>query len=422
MRKKFSKFALEGIVSQGVLSALSFLWIALLARQLSVSQMGLVMVSLASSSAIIAFCGFSLQHSISVKACQYDKQTAVTNGLLALIIAGAITGFIGFIVAAIFSLQRKYGVSEIFCGMLVSVQLVHAYISSIARSIDRFRLANVLSIIQPGIFSFLIFLNAPVGLTPSIQLVFAQYMASSIVSIILYFIIFHRDNLIKLSVVEWQIVGSLFKFGSRAQFGNMAKEVMYRADLFLVSIILGSAASGYYAVVLKVIDGVGRYVDGLGLILLPTIAKLKPSHRNDLTIIMVSRTILFASVISILISMSGSYIVELLFGENFQPSVKLLEIGIYSTIPLFAWKVLANDFIGRGFLGCYAASTLIGAVSIIFLNYIFLEVYGLIVAPWVLIFSYGIAFTILLVLAYYKFGMLLIPKIKGNTSYKVNNE
>jgi O-antigen/teichoic acid export membrane protein len=113
----------------------------------------------------------------------------------------------------------------------------------------------------------------------------------------------------------------------------------------------------------------------------------------------------FAFFISLGVAALGEHVVDLLFGELFLPSAPLLKIGIFALIPLSAWKILANDFIGRGLLAHYAASATVGSTSIISLNYLLLSRYGVIAAPWVLIVSYSISACMLIKLAHYRLGI-----------------
>lgn len=405
MSPKFHNFAFDAVAFQCALSLLGFTWVAVLAHYLNVSAMGKVMVAIGVATTITTLSGFGLQHSISVKAGKYDDSFVVSNGFLAICIAGSIAGIIGYSIALIASAPEKLGINESICGVITATQLLNVFLISMMRAIHRFRFANVLSIIQPLLFTIQIIGSIALAQTLSPQIVLLEYCASAAISAFIGVILFSRLNLLITSSVNKQIINELFIFGFKAQFGNILKEAMYRADLYMVSFLLGSVAAGFYAVVLKVIEGFGRFVDALGLIMLPMIAKLNRSERNDLTKKVTLTTVAFALVISLGVAALGEHVVSIIFGQQFLPSAPLLKIGIFALIPLSAWKILANDFIGRGLLAHYAASAAVGSISIMSLNYLFLSHYGVIVAPWVLIASYSMSACILIEMAHYRLGI-----------------
>ena len=393
----FKKNALEAVVVQLIVSICNFIWMGLVTRALSVSESGSIFVAMGIATTINTLAGFGLQHSVTISAHQYSGQLIITNGFISLCIAALVAGVGGVGVIVFLSIPKGLNTSEFTYGMLVAVQLINVYLLAFLRAVNRFRTANVVMVIQPILMSFLLLktfaFSEPINPSDCIN----KYILSSVAQLLTSVAIMTRSGLIVFSVLDWNMVMNYFKFGQKAQYGNILKEAMYRSDLLLVASLLGDGDAGLYAVVLKIIEGFGRFVDAIGLIMLPTVARISKAGQDQLRGKMVILTGLGALICAISVSINKNIIIEKMFGSGFRGSIELLGIGVYGMIPLFIWKMLANDSIGRGRFGQYSLSAGLGAASIVLLNYCFLSKYGVIAAPWILLFSYSVAAVTLMV-------------------------
>ena len=405
---RFRQTVLEALLFQATLTLLGFMWVVIAARYLDVSSMGDVMVAIGAASTITMLCGFGLQHGIAVKSRVYDNGQIVSNGLALIILAGIIAGVFSYVIAVSVSVQQKLDVSPFLCAVVSLTQVLYIYALSLLRTINRFRLANSLSIVQPLFFNLLLILYVSGHEFLATRVVLMTFCASQAISVFAIILSFLRLNLFGASRVKYSIAREIIHFGWKAQAGNISKEALYRGDLYVVTAVLGSSAAGNYSVVLKLIEGLGRFVDAIGAIVLPIVARFNKEKQNTLTKNIMLITIPISTLIAIIVFFFSDRIIVTLFGEQFYSSIHLLKIGVFAFIPLALWKLLANDFIGRGLLLFYFISATIGAAIIILTNYFLLDRFGLTLAPWVMVLSYTVSACVLLAAAHYSLGVRIL--------------
>ena len=408
----FRRTIFEALFFQGIITLLGFMWLVIATRYLTISSMGDVMVAFGAASTITMLCGFGLQHGITVKAGVYDNAHIVSNGLTIIILAGLIAGVFSYALAEIVSAHNKLNVSTFLCALISLTQVLCVYALSLVRTIHRFRLANSLSIIQPLSFNLLIIFCAIVCELLSTRIMLMAFCASQAITVLALILVYLRMKLFDASLVKYSIASEIIRIGWKAQVGNMSKEALYRGDLYVVTSVLGSAAAGNYSVVLKLIEGLGRFVDAIGAIVMPVVARFSNEQQNHLTLKIITTTIPISTLIALIVSVFSEKIIVSLFGSQFYSSAPLLEIGIYAFIPLTLWKLLVNDFIGRGLLLYYITSATFGAIVIILANYIYLDRFGLMLAPWVMILSYSLSACILLAATHYKLGVRIYSSFR----------
>lgn len=392
MKKSFLSLVFEAVLFQGLTALLGLAWVSISAHQLDAASLGVVLVTLNGANTLIVLCGMGLQHAVSVKAATLSAASVVTHGLVAIALAAAVAtlgaGLLWAVVGS--TVVPAFGIA------LVPSLFVYVYATALVRALHCFRAANFLMLGQAVALNALLVGAWSHDMIFSAALVLACLIASNLVFALVAVISALTLGGFDARGMSAAVVRELMRFGGQAQVGNVLKEVMYRADLYLVSWLLGSAAAGLYAVVLKVIEGLGRFVDATGLVLLPLIARFSTHERNRLTGSVTSVALPVSLLMALVIAASSGWVLRVFFGEPYVAASGLLVVGIFALTPLAIWKILANDVIGRGLLREYAASALVGAMLIVLGNGALLGVWGLQAAPWVLVSSYLAAAVVLM--------------------------
>lgn len=139
-------------------------------------------------------------------------------------------------------------------------------------------------------------------------------------------------------------------FGWRAHLSNVLTYLNYRADLFLVNLLLSPAAAGIYLVAVQIAERLWITATSASDVILPRLARsyAKESEETALTPI-VARWVFSASLMgAAALGLAGHLLIFILFGNEFLPA----EVALYWLLPGVAVaslrKVVASDISARG--------------------------------------------------------------------------
>lgn len=139
-------------------------------------------------------------------------------------------------------------------------------------------------------------------------------------------------------------------FGWRAHLSNVLTYLNYRADLFLVNLLLSPAAAGIYLVAVQIAERLWITATSASDVILPRLARsyAKDPEETALTPI-VARWVFSASLVgAAALGLAGHLLIFILFGNEFLPA----EVALYWLLPGVAVaslrKVVASDISARG--------------------------------------------------------------------------
>jgi O-antigen/teichoic acid export membrane protein len=407
-KRSFGVAALEGIVFHGAAVVLGIAWVYIVARLLDVSSMGRLLVTMNVANSVLTIFSLGLPHSFAIRSRELDRITLTSNALVATLGMATVSSLALFAVGRLVpQLDAWLLAGSGLLPLLVFLMFIQTLGSWILRAAFRFRESNLIAIGLLALFNVqLIFLSLSRERATAEE-VLRMYVSAAAGSAAIALVVILVRCGFRASLVSRATLRNLFLVGGHVQVGNLLKETMYKADLYLVGWLLGPAAAGAYGSMLKIIEAIARFVDAVGLVILPFVAKGSEDERRRIVYRTVSITFPVALAFAIVVSVGASLLVDLLFGEGYAMSADLLRVGIFALVPLAVWKILANDVIGRGRVRIYILSTAIGAAVILLLNLLMLRWVGLGAAPWILIVSYGLAAAVLLMLARLRFGLSL---------------
>lgn len=179
--------------------------------------------------------------------------------------------------------------------------------------------------------------------------------------------------------IRWApgIVRQAFAFGSRAQVGNLAWFIHYRADMFLVAYFAGPVALGFYAAAVGLAEKLYLAPSAIGTVLFPRVAAGDPAQARRLTP-QASRHTLFLTVcLSVILAALARPVVQILYGSEFLPSVTPLWLLLPGVVSLAVGRVVSADLSGRGLPGVVARANVSMAVLNIALNLWWIPIWGL---------------------------------------------
>jgi O-antigen/teichoic acid export membrane protein len=141
----------------------------------------------------------------------------------------------------------------------------------------------------------------------------------------------------------------LFLYGIKAHIGRLLSFLNYRFDIFLINAFLNPIAVGYYSVSVAIVEKLCLLSASASVVLFPRIASEKDEKRRKEFTPIVSRNVLFVTMMgAIFVYFISRWGVMLLYSKVYLPSVCPLQILLPGIIALSVARVLSNDIAGRG--------------------------------------------------------------------------
>lgn len=200
-------------------------------------------------------------------------------------------------------------------------------------------------------------------------------------------------------------------YGAQAHLANVLFFLIFRADMFFVNLFLGPAHVGLYAITVGLTEKIWMLSEAASIVLFPQVAAEIDNVKVTRFTPLVTRTVLWITVLGALVlGLLSHRVVLLLYGEAFLPAVTALQILLGGVVTLSAGRVLGSDIAGRGKPIDNAYRAFAAAATNIALNVLWIPRFGIIGAAWASTVSYTISFLI---------ALFLYCRLSGNRWTKV---
>lgn len=141
---------------------------------------------------------------------------------------------------------------------------------------------------------------------------------------------------------------SVLSLGLRGQLGNLATFFNYRLDVFIVNYFFDTTQVGLYAVGVLVAEGLWQIPHAAALTLFPRTARTLNDGATKFTCLVIRQVLLVACVSGAAMALLSPWVIPLVFGSRFAPSVPVIWWILPGTIALSVSKVICADLAGRG--------------------------------------------------------------------------
>lgn len=143
-------------------------------------------------------------------------------------------------------------------------------------------------------------------------------------------------------------VRSVLNLGLRGQLGNLATFFNYRLDVFIVNYFFNPTQVGLYAVGVLVAEGLWQIPQAAALALFPRTARTLNEGASAFTCLVIRHVLFIACVTGAAMALLSPWVIPLVFGARFSPSVPVIWWILPGTIALSVSKVICADLAGRG--------------------------------------------------------------------------
>lgn len=141
---------------------------------------------------------------------------------------------------------------------------------------------------------------------------------------------------------------SVLNLGLRGQLGNLATFFNYRLDVFIVNYFFDTTQVGLYAVGVLVAEGLWQIPHAAALALFPRTARTLNDGATKFTCLVIRQVFLVACVSGAAMALLSPWVIPLVFGARFAPSVPVIWWILPGTVALSVSKVICADLGGRG--------------------------------------------------------------------------
>jgi len=180
-----------------------------------------------------------------------------------------------------------------------------------------------------------------------------------IAALVVWFIILVVDAFINFVFVnqasrkiKWRFSVPVFKesivYGLKIYLGNLVQFLNYRLDMFLVSFFMGVRFVGFYSIAVSLAELIWYFPDSFATMLFPRVSSSSEKENNRFTPLVTRNVALLLLIEILFILVTGRFVVWLLYGEGFFPSLRPFYFLLPGVLILGFGKILSADLAGRG--------------------------------------------------------------------------
>lgn len=187
----------------------------------------------------------------------------------------------------------------------------------------------------------------------------------------------------RLNIQVWkgsfskEYFGKSLKFGLKAHFSNMLAFVNYRADTVVIKFFSTNAAVGLYNIAVTIAERLWIVSQSISTVLFPKVASLKDEDEKKHLTSLVSRFVLWFSIIAgIAFYFASDLVISILYGEEFKESAVILKVLLPGIVFFSVDRILSSDLAGRGKPELNMYTSLFTVIGNIVLNILLVPKYG----------------------------------------------
>lgn len=216
------------------------------------------------------------------------------------------------------------------------------------------------------------------------------YALQMIVALIIYFTLYKKS-------VFWKPKKDIAIYycviGSKLILSTISVALFVQADLLMLEKLSGLEEAGYFSAALRISTIWFMMAGILAGAFYPKIVELAKNKNKTLRLmeVMSSYAIFIALAASILASIFGGWVIELIYGKGMDKSAEILQIHIWSGIFIFMGAFSSKWLYANELINYDIAKTAFAAFFNVAVNLMIIPKYGAIGAAWVSLLSYFIA-------------------------------
>lgn len=225
---------------------------------------------------------------------------------------------------------------------------VFNYFNGFLQGKERIYTANIISVISQFFTITGILIALLVFKLDLLGLVYVYLSVRAINTIIILAAINREDSIRPRLCLNPGLIKDSIKYGFKSYFASGLEMLNYRADVFLIYAFLGPRPLGFYTVAVAVAEIVWFVSQSVAFPLFPKISSLGKEASKSL-VLKTSRIVFYFSLLfSALLFVVANWLIPLLFGQSFIPSIKPIYFLIPGILLFSPARALSTYFLGTG--------------------------------------------------------------------------
>lgn len=145
------------------------------------------------------------------------------------------------------------------------------------------------------------------------------------------------------------LAGESLSKGIQANLSHLCLFMLFRVDIFLINLFLGTEAAGLYSIAVLISELLQKLANTSGTVLFPKVAGGPSGTGQTLSVRVLGFVLLAGAVFSALLYGFGERLIVLLFKADFAPAAAPLRILLPGTVIMAGGKIVLFSLWGRGF-------------------------------------------------------------------------
>lgn len=233
--------------------------------------------------------------------------------------------------------------------LIFPVSLLLSLVSSLFQGLQRFGQFNIVLLLQP-LLTLVIIVALLLMKIQGIAWLLLAYLIATLVTLCVSLKVLKPLLVIDCDQQFSGYRKAVLSYGYKAHLSNILTFVNYKADIFLVNLIIGPAAAGSYVVAVQISERLWLLSQAVSTVLLPRLSELSDDEdkRKALTSLVARWVLLVTFVGSICVAIIAFPVIKLVFGIAFLDAVAPLLWLLPGVVFMAGSRILANDIAARG--------------------------------------------------------------------------
>lgn len=347
---RFIKNTLLTFSTQLISVFLGVITSVILARTLGPTNLGIYSLLLTTFSLIgsIGSLGISIANTYYGVKGEYKWNEIASNSIIAALIMGIIliVFFLSLYFLGLSFLNNINFTVILISSIAIPSALSMGYFQNILLGQRKIKQYNAINIVQSILYmSFIVIVLYFNG---SLSGVIVSWTAAYLLTAIIPIILVYKSIPFKLHL-NLNLFKKSITFGLKGYLGNLIQFLNYRIDMYLINfILLNSASVGYYSISVGLAESLWYLPGAVGTLVFARTPGLTNEERNRTTPQICRNTLFITIIFSIILVITGKYIISILYGSRYLDALTPLLVLIPGVIALSIAKVLSNEIAGRG--------------------------------------------------------------------------
>lgn len=382
-------------------AALAFGVAVLVARALGPEGRGVYALFLLSAS--IAQAVLSLGMGVAA-VYELGKRTAtlsrvVANAHQVTIVSAVVSGLLVLVAWPVLGeTLRDHEVPYWVFAFAVPLFVSYNVLTTVLQGISRFVAMNAVILVQPLALLALLAGGMAVGdVDTAAALVFWSIATLAGTALALALLGRPALRLADLRAFDRVSLGRQIRFGAQGQVGNLMQLLNYRLDQFIVLVFVSTAGVGIYAVAVTVSQAIWFIPNAVAAVLLPRLTASDEADAARTTPVVCRNTLLVSALVALAIGAVSPWLVEGLFGGEFDDALEPLLWLLPGAVALSGSKILTSYILSQGRPLTNSLITVASLVVTVIADFVLIPPFGVPGAAIASSLAYGAHFALSLV-------------------------